>query len=643
MKRTIKNKLTGISGGLLLAALITYLISPGSLLIDLMLIIAAIVSGVPILKKAIQALRMRAFSIELLVSIAVIGAMIIGEYTEAAVVTFLFLFGDYLEGRTLRKTRASLRSLMDMAPQEAIVVREGTRMTIPVDQVEVGDRIIVPQGARIPVDGTVLSGSAQVNESAITGESIPKTKKSGDSVYSSSISEGGYLEITAEAVGEDTTFSKIIEMVEEAQESKAKTQKFMERFAAYYTPGIIVLSLLLGLLTKDAYLALTFLVIACPGALVISVPVSIVAGIGNGAKNGILIKGGDKMESLAKVQAMVFDKTGTLTKGKPEVTQVKAFEMSQRDLLELAAEVELRSEHHLGAAIVKKASDAGWEPRNIATQTDTMKGHGLRAVVDGRDIYIGNLSGARKLGKEVDPETKKYLSAQQEKGYTAVVVITDQRVAGVISIADQVREEAPQALQALREEGIGHMVMLTGDNQKVAQQTARDLELDQVFAELLPQDKVEKVQQCKDSGVKLAMLGDGVNDAPAIATADVGIAMGGTATEVTMETADVVLLSGKLDKLPYAVSLAKATVRNMKQNTYFSLATVALLLLGVLTGNIHLASGMLIHEISVLAVILNAVRLVQYPKLAFRIKRPSIKGPRFKKRELELADNICHA
>lgn len=626
-----------------MAALMTYLLGLGSILIDVLLILAAIVAGGPVLKKAVQALKMKAFSIELLVSIAVIGAMIIGEFTEAAVVTFLFLFGDYLEGRTLRKTRASLRSLMDMAPLEAIVVREGNRVTIPVEEVEVGDRVIVPQGARIAVDGTVLSGSAQVNESAITGESVPKTKEAGDPVYSSSISENGYLEITAEKVGDDTTFSKIIEMVEEAQESKAKTQKFMERFAAYYTPGIIILSILVGIITRDVYLALTFLVIACPGALVISVPVSIVAGIGNGAKNGILIKGGDKMENLAKVQAMVFDKTGTLTKGKPQVTQIMAFGMSRQELLQLAAEVELRSEHHLGTAIVREATDKGLSLSDTATEVEIMKGHGLRAVVDEKDIYIGNLSGAQMLKIAVDPQAEEYLHGQQLEGNTAVVVTIDKKVAGVISIADQIREEAPQAIKALRESGIGHMVMLTGDNQKVAQQTAERLGLDQVFAELLPQDKLEKVRQCKESGVNLAMVGDGVNDAPAIAMADVGIAMGGTATQVTMETADVVLLSGKLDRLPYALSLAKATVRNMKQNTYFSIATVALLLVGVLTGNIHLASGMLIHEISVLAVILNAMRLVHYPKLGINLKRPSAKRSKVKKQEVDLADTVCHA
>lgn len=626
MKRDVLNKLTGISGGLLLAALMTHFLGLGDRSVNLLLILAAIVAGGPILKKAVQALGMKAFSIELLVGIAVIGAMVIGEYTEAAVVTFLFLFGDYLEGRTLGKTRASLRSLMDMAPVKALVRRDGNRVTVPIAEVEVGDRVIVPQGERIPVDGTIITGSAKVNESAITGESIPKTKEAGDSVYSGSVSENGYLEIKAEAIGDDTTFAKIIELVEEAQDSKAKTQKFMERFAAFYTPGIIILSLLVGILTGDVYLALTFLVIACPGALVISVPVSIVAGIGNGAKNGILIKGGDKMENLAKVQAMVFDKTGTLTQGRPRVTELKAFGMSEKELLQLAAEVELRSEHPLGTAIVGAATDKGLPLKDFATEAEIMKGHGLRAVVGEKEVYLGNLSGARKLGITVDPQTVAYVSHQQDKGHTAIVAILDKRVAGVISITDQIREGAPKALQEIREEGIGQMVMLTGDNRKVAQQTATQLGIDRVFAELLPQDKLEKVRQCKDSGVNLAMLGDGLNDAPALAAADVGIAMGGTATEITMETADVVLLSGQLDKLPYALALAKATVRNMKQNTAFSLVTVALLLLGVLTGNIHLASGMLVHEISVLAVILNAIRLVHYPKLGLNLRWPSIKG-----------------
>ncbi|HLU90255.1 MAG TPA: cation-translocating P-type ATPase [Cyclobacteriaceae bacterium] len=620
MKSKNKNILTLISGGLLLAALLNYLAGAGSLALDVLLIIAAVVAGVPIAMKAFQAMRMKAFSIDLLVTIAVIGAMIIGEYTEAAVVTFLFLFGDYLEGRTLRKTRASLKSLMDMAPLEATVLRAGQRVTVPADEVELGDHVIVQPGGRIPVDGKVIAGHSLINEAAITGESFPVNKRKGDQVFSSTISDNGYLEIIAERVGDDTTFAKIIELVEEAQETKAKTQKFMERFAAYYTPGIIVLSVLVWLITQNVHLALTFLVIACPGALVISVPVSIVAGIGNGAKNGILIKGGDKMESLAKVNAVVFDKTGTLTKGKPSVTDIQAFGISKDELLRLAAEVEVASEHHLGKTIVKKAEEGGLDLLNKPTAVEIMKGHGLQAVLASENIYVGNKSGAEKLGIVLAPIMNDYLLQQQEKGYTAVLVTRNKKVIGIISIADRIREEAPSAIQALREQGIKHTVVLTGDNQTVAEKVARQLGIDRVFAELLPEDKVDKVRACKDSGIKLAMVGDGINDAPAIATADVGIAMGGTATDVTMQTADVILMSDKLDKLPYAIQLAKATIRNMKQNTYFALITVALLLAGVLTGNIYLASGMLIHEISVILVILNAVRLVRFPKSQFRFR-----------------------
>ena len=623
MKTKTKNNLTIISGALLLSALISHLINQESVARDIFLIIASVVAGVPIAIKAFQALRMKAFSIDLLVTIAVIGAMIIGEYTEAAVVTFLFLFGHYLEGRTLTKTRASLKSLMDMAPLEATILRNGARVTIPADEVEIGDYVIVQPGGRIPVDGKIIVGQSLINESAITGESVPANKRQGDQVFSSTISDNGYLEILTEKVRNDTTFSKIIELVEEAQETKAKTQKFMERFASYYTPGIIVLSVLVWLITQNVHLALTFLVIACPGALVISVPVSIVAGIGNGAKNGILIKGGDKMENLARVNAVVFDKTGTLTKGKPEVTSIKTFGISEDELLQLAAEVEVTSEHHLGKTIVKKAKERGLELETKPSEVEIMKGHGMQAMLDTKQIYIGNKSGAEKLGIAINPTTDDYMVQQQEKGNTTVIVSMDKEIMGIISIADQIREEAAEALQTLRSNGIRHMVMLTGDNKSVAEKVANQLGIDHVYAELLPEDKVEKVRACKKSGGRLAMVGDGINDAPAIAAADVGIAMGGTATDVTMQTADVILMSDKLDKLPYAIRLAKATIRNMKQNTYFALITVAMLLVGVLTDNIHLASGMLIHEASVILVILNAVRLVRFPhyQLSFKTFR----------------------
>lgn len=614
MRTKTKNILTMVSGGLLLIALIAFLFQLETVVQDIILIVASIIAGVPIAIKAFQALRLKAFSIDLLVTIAVVGAMIIGEYTEAAVVSFLFLFGDYLEGRTLRKTRASLKSLMDMAPLEATILKDGMRVTIPADRVKVGDHVIVQPGGRIPVDGKVISGHSLINEAAITGESVPVSKREGDQVFSSTISDNGYLEIIAEKVGDDTTFSKIIELVEDAQEAKAKTQKFMERFATYYTPGIIVLSVLVGLFTQNVLLALTFLVIACPGALVISVPVSIVAGIGNGAKNGILIKGGDKMENLAKVNALVFDKTGTLTKGKPEVTDIKAFGMPEEELLKLTAEVEVTSEHHLGKTIVKKAEEKELGLVHKPSDVEIIKGHGLRAILDEDSVYVGNISGAKKFGIEINSDAENYMLQQQQKGNTAVLVARNKEIIGVISIADQIRDEAPLAMRHLQESGIDHLVMLTGDNQKVAEKVGGQLGINEIYAELLPEDKVEKVKELKRKGRNIAMVGDGINDAPAIATADVGIAMGGTATDVTMQTADIILMSDKIDKLPYAIELAKATTRNLKQNTTFALITVALLLVGVLMGDIHLASGMLIHEVSVLLVILNALRLVRFPK-----------------------------
>ncbi|HZH54448.1 MAG TPA: HAD-IC family P-type ATPase, partial [Sphingobacteriaceae bacterium] len=387
MKQQTRSKLTALSGVGLLLSLIFHVfgldqtIFNGSLtIIDGLLILSTLIAGYPILIKAWQAVRMRVFSIELLVSIAVIGALIIGEYVESAVVSFLFLFGAYLEARSLSKARASVRALFDMAPQEAIVLRDGTQMTILAEEVALGDHVVVHSGAKVPVDGTIISGQAALDEAAFTGESIRVNKVVGDSVYGGTIVDSGYIEVLAEKVGEDTAFSQIIELVEEAQESKAKTQKFLEKFAAYYTPGVLILSLIVLLVTWDIHLTLTFLVIACPGALVISAPVSLVAGMGNAARNGILIKGGDKMEQLARLNALVFDKTGTLTKGKPEVTAIRSWGMSSEQLLQMTAEAESVSEHHLGQTIVRKAKDSGLELRHKPTEVEIQKGKGLQVL-----------------------------------------------------------------------------------------------------------------------------------------------------------------------------------------------------------------------------------------------------------------------
>lgn len=603
--------ITAVTGGLLVLAILFHLTGLHGFK-SYTLILSTVIAGFPIALKALQALRMKAFSIELLVTIAVVGALFIGEYVESAVVTFLFLFGAYLEARTLEKTRKSLKDLVDMAPQEATVVRDGREMVIPADEVEAGDRVLVRTGGKVPVDGRVAGGRAHLNEAAITGESVPASKADGDAVFSGTIVDSGYLEVIAEKTGDDTTFARIIELVEEAQESKTKTQQFLERFANIYTPGIVVLSVIVYLLTRNIELTLTFLVIACPGALVISAPVSIVAGIGNGAKNGVLFKGGESVESLAKIDTVVFDKTGTLTKGRPEVTAIDAFGGNGEEWLRMIAAAETASEHHLGRTIVEEAESRGMTDLEQPEEVDIIKGHGLAATVGGKRVIAGTRKLMAENGISVTPEAEAAATAREKAGNTAIFAAVDGRLHGLISIADRIRPEAKDAIRRLRASGVRHIIMLTGDNRHAAALVGRQLGLDEVHAELLPEDKVAFVKKLKEDGRRVAMAGDGVNDAPAIATADIGIAMGAGGTDISMETADVVLMADRLDQFAHARSLAKATVRNMKQNTWFAVGTVFLLLAGVLLGKIFLASGMLIHELSVLIVILNAIRLVRY-------------------------------
>ncbi|WOV87183.1 cation-translocating P-type ATPase [Sporosarcina oncorhynchi] len=579
-----------------------------------MLIAATILAGIPIASKAFKALKMKAFSIELLVTIAVVGALFIGEYVESAAVTFLFLFGAYLEARTLEKTRSSLRKLIDMAPLEATVIRDGETQTISVDDVIEGDRVVIRSGEKVAIDGRIVTGKASLNEAAITGESVPASKMIDDRVFSGTIVDHGFIEVIAERVGDDTTFARIIELVEDAQESQSKTEKFLDRFANIYTPSIVVLSVLVYIFTRNIEMTLTFLVIACPGALVISAPVSIVAGIGNGARNGVLIKGGDIMEKLAKIDTVVFDKTGTLTRGKPEVTDIHSIEIERTDLLRLVAEAETISEHHLGQTIVKEAKKQGLQLLSEPQNVEVIKGNGIQATIDGKVLTVGNRKLMDAKDILIDSEMEAYATAREKEGNTAIFASINGKISGILSIADQIRPEAKKALRELRASGVRQIIMLTGDNRHTAELVGAQLGLDQVYAELLPEEKVAMIKQLKAAGHRVAMAGDGINDAPAIATADIGLAMGEGGTDISMETADIVLMADRLDQFSHAYSLAKATVRNMKQNTFFAVGTVALLLTGVLLGKVFLASGMLIHELSVLLVILNAIRLIRYTK-----------------------------
>jgi Cd2+/Zn2+-exporting ATPase len=611
MSRKRKGQVVMIAGLLIAISFLLKALNVLAIISDGLMITAALIAGYPIMRNAIQALRYRILGIEALVTIAVIGAIVIQEYWEAAAVTFLFVFGSYLEARTMEKTRTSLKALIDLAPTMASVMRDGQEIKVSPDEVTQGEIVLVRPGEKIPVDGTVSQGKATVNQAAITGESIPVSREKNGTVFSGTIIEHGYLEIIAEKVGEDTTFARILNMVEEAQESKAPTQKFIEKFARYYTPGIFILAIIVYLFTRDIELTLTLLVIACPGAMVISAPVSIVAGIGNGAKNGILFKGGEILEKAGKVQVVAFDKTGTLTVGKPQVTQLRAFGMSESELLHRVARAEYSSEHHLARAILTEAKRRLGDEITPVEQFEALPGKGVRATVEGSEIYIGNRKLMSDYSIPYDQEVTDYVAREENKAQTVVFVANHQRVLGLISIADVLRADAYELVRHLKKSGVNKVVMLTGDNERTAAAVSRELGIDQYYAELLPEDKVMKLKELQEKYV-VAMVGDGVNDAPALAIADVGIAMGGSGTDVAIETADMVLMSDRLGKLSYAFGLSHATMNNMKQNIYFAVVIVVTLLIGVLTRNVFMASGMLVHEMSVLIVIFNAIRLTRY-------------------------------
>lgn len=573
------------------------------------MILASIFGFVPIALHAFQALKVKTISIDLLVSLAVVGAFIIGEYDESAIVTFLFAFGGFLEKWTLSKTRSSIKALTQIAPTTAILA-DGTK--IDIDEVEIGDELLVKTGAQIPVDGQVLKGEAYVNEASITGESLEVQKIAGDKVYAGSLLENGTLYIQAEKVGEDTTFGKIIELVEEAQDTQSAAEKFIDRFAKYYTPAVLVLAIIVFLFSHNFSLAITILVLGCPGALVIGVPVSNVAGIGNGAKHGVLIKGGEVMNQFAKVDTLLFDKTGTLTKGQAEVIATKTYDASyQAQLLQKVAKLERKSNHPLAAALVRfieqKASDKAVSDQFELEQVKVVKGQGL---ISG-DLLIGNEKLLTDHHILLTETQKQDLEEIQAQGASTVLVAKEKQVKLIFGIADEIRPEVKIMLEKLRQKGIKHMMMLTGDNVLTAKIIAHQLNIDEVRAELLPEEKAAVVQELKEKGRKIAFIGDGINDAPSLALADIGIAMG-SGTDVAVETSDIVLMKSSFEELVHAYGLVKKTVNNMRQNILIAVSVVFFLLLGLILGGVTMASGMFVHEASILVVILNAMRLLKF-------------------------------
>ncbi|WP_275781870.1 heavy metal translocating P-type ATPase [Latilactobacillus curvatus] len=610
--QSVKNQIALTVGGLIAVAYGWYWLGGAVIVMQGLLLVASMMGVAPILMQAYQALKVKVISIDLLVTIAVLGALIIGEFNESAIVTFLFLFGSYLEQRTLKKTRESIRALSEMAPQTAqVLAADGTTTTVDVDDVEIDDQVLVKAGAQVPVDGQVVQGSAYVNEASITGEAQLVKKIVGDAVYSGAIVDNGTLTVTATQVGDDTTFAQIIELVEEAQDSKSPAEKFIDRFATYYTPAVLVLALAIGLITRDFKLAITILVLGCPGALVIGAPVSIVAGIGNGAKHGVLIKGGEVVNAMAGIDTMVFDKTGTLTKGDTAVAHVQFYTAAEQATLAVTTAVEAQSDHPLATAIVQYARGRGVTDLPTIERIETLKGLGVQAEVAGQTIRIGRAKMMTEAGIRLTGAQIAAITASQTAGQSTVLVAVDQQVVLLIGIADTVKPEAKAALTRLKKAGVKHLVMLTGDNDQTAAAIAKAVGITEYHANLLPAEKVEFIKTYQANGQKVAFIGDGINDSPSLALADIGIAMG-SGTDVAIETSDIVLMQSTLSELVYADYLTKATARNTVQNIVIAVGTVGLLLLGLMVGWVQMASGMFVHEISILVVIFNAMRLIRF-------------------------------
>ena len=582
-------------------------------------------------KESIEALREPAIEIDLLMILAASGALVVDAPFEGAMLLFLFSLSNVLETYAFGRSRSEIKSLMEMRPETAQIIRDGEEVTVPLDDVEVGDQFRVRPGERIPLDGIVSSGESSVDQSSLTGESVPVAKEPGDEVFAGTINETGSLEAEVTKEADDSAISRLIRMVEDAQEKKAPTQRLIDRLEQPYVLivfGMTLLAIVLPLLLWDApfdstfYRAMTLMVAASPCAVIISTPAAVLSGITAGARQGVLFKAGEHIETAANVDAVAFDKTGTLTKGDISLTDIEPrtdAALTEDRLLELAAAVQSQSEHHLAEATVDFATDRSVSIPD-AQHFDAVVGKGVHAEVDGQTIHIGN---PRYFETEVADATIEGLDTGLSKlhqleasGKTGVLVARETadelNVLGWIGYTDTIRDEAAQAITELRERGVDHLVMLTGDNERVAEYIAAKLDLDAVHGELLPEEKVAQLESLQESYESVAMVGDGVNDAPALATADVSVGMGGAGTDVALETADVVLMSDELRKLPYALSLSKKTKRTLHINFAIAFGAIGIMIGAILTAGIPLPVAVVGHEGSTVLVALIGLRLIGF-------------------------------
>lgn len=611
-----------ISLGFILVDVISQLsLGEDHLLTKALYILAIIIGGFDLFKEGFSDLIKLDFSMESLMTIAIIGAAFIGEWAEGSIVVILFAISEALERFSMDKARQSIRSLMDIAPKEALIRRNNVEQLVSVDKIDIDDIMIIKPGQKIAMDGLVINGHSSVNQAAITGESVPVEKQLDDEVFAGTLNEEGVLEVKVTKKVTDTTIAKIIHLVEEAQGERAPAQAFVDKFAKYYTPFIIIMALLIvvvpplffgGDWNKWLYQGLSILVVGCPCSLVISTPVSIVSAIGNAAKNGVLVKGGVYLEEIGHLRAIAFDKTGTLTKGKPVVTDFIATS-SETDInyLSIISSLESLSQHPLASAILNEADKTNVDYKSIQIEDfQSITGKGLTGIHQNIRYYIGS---PKLFSASVIEETavKVQYRQFQEQGKTAMYFGTDEQILGVIAVADEVRDSSAAVISELHKLSIEHTIMLTGDNTKTAESIGKQLGVTEIKGDLMPQEKLDSIKALRTTYNKVAMVGDGINDAPALAASTVGIAMGGAGTDTALETADVALMGDDLQKLPFIVRLSRQTLKVIKQNITFSLGIKLLALLLVIPGWLTLWIAIVADMGATLLVTLNGLRLMK--------------------------------
>ncbi|MCC9938588.1 cadmium-translocating P-type ATPase [Streptococcus agalactiae] len=611
-----------ISLGFILVAVISQLsLGEDHLLTKALYILAIIIGVFDLFKEGFSDLIKLDFSMESLMTIAIIGAAFIGEWAEGSIVVILFAISEALERFSMDKARQSIRSLMDIAPKEALIRRNNVEQLVSVDKIDIDDIMIIKPGQKIAMDGLVINGHSSVNQAAITGESVPVEKQLDDEVFAGTLNEEGVLEVKVTKKVTDTTIAKIIHLVEEAQGERAPAQAFVDKFAKYYTPFIIIMALLIvvvpplffgGDWNKWLYQGLSILVVGCPCSLVISTPVSIVSAIGNAAKNGVLVKGGVYLEEIGHLRAIAFDKTGTLTKGKPVVTDFIATS-SETDInyLSIISSLESLSQHPLASAILNEADKTNVDYKSIQIEDfQSITGKGLTGIHQNIRYYIGS---PKLFSASVIEETavKVQYRQFQEQGKTAMYFGTDEQILGVIAVADEVRDSSAAVISELHKLSIEHTIMLTGDNTKTAESIGKQLGVTEIKGDLMPQEKLDSIKALRTTYNKVAMVGDGINDAPALAASTVGIAMGGAGTDTALETADVALMGDDLQKLPFIVRLSRQTLKVIKQNITFSLGIKLLALLLVIPGWLTLWIAIVADMGATLLVTLNGLRLMK--------------------------------